>query len=519
MLSTASIYLCAVLLALGSSKVDAGLTSLHHQRVGSKVHRAYTRALPLKQGEVTNNFHTLPLPVGPIAVHGFRADVVEKNRNGEFVPVPISDAYLHHHVVGTNYHEDDGSTNYSPMKPKELHRAVGFGAGTESRKTMQAFEYPYAFVTEKGENKWAANVHIINTRGLGDRAHKCLECPCTEENDFRRPEAGNATTGPFGCNKQLLAEDNGACFREEYTGGLRCCENGLFCFEPEELEPEKYSAVYYLRYEIQYSEVTDEIKPLLLAGCCDATGDLQSVGNIEYDIQKCSAQEQAEGTCVHTLSTVQYLNMNGSSVFGAFRWHEDVDPDQEVDIVFMVGHQHRGGLGISMYDRDTDNIICASVPKYGQSEIVGDEKDYVVAMSTCSFDPPLRRKARDMVKITAMYDSTVGHRGVMSLFYIAISEVSRDTNEEETAYTTIANPEPKQISDARYIAGWNSYNSHMLHTHVAYSIPFICLALGGSVAIVALVVGRFKTPVIGSAASEYGPLVQDRMHMTTDIRR
>eukprot|EP00591_Stephanopyxis_turris_P002439 CAMPEP_0195512998 /NCGR_PEP_ID=MMETSP0794_2-20130614/4754_1 /TAXON_ID=515487 /ORGANISM="Stephanopyxis turris, Strain CCMP 815" /LENGTH=478 /DNA_ID=CAMNT_0040640901 /DNA_START=108 /DNA_END=1544 /DNA_ORIENTATION=+ len=390
-----------------------------------EVHTAYTRPITLGQGEVSNDYHQLEIPAGPIAVYRFEAEVVEKDADGNYIPVPSYDAYLHHHVVAST-HESSAymKDKHTPMKAQMGNHAIGFGAGTECRGTPQEFFDPYAFVTAEGEDSWIANVHIINTRGMDEKnTGHCLECPCTEDNtpeDLFDPKGSSWDK----CNVDLVEEENDSCFPETYKGGLRCCENGQHCLMQDSLDAEADNATYYLRYKIHYSVFASHIRPLYLAGCCDATGNLDKAGAIEYDIEVCN--EEKHPGCVHTLSTTQTLDSQGSAVFGAFGNNADeTHVDREVDVVYMVGHQHRGGLGITLHDED-DNEICHSTPTYGSGHDAGDEEGYIVAMSTCTFDPPLRMHTSDLIRITALYDNTKAHTGVMSLFYIAMTDVLSD---------------------------------------------------------------------------------------------
>jgi hypothetical protein len=77
-----------------------------------------SKPLPLYAGEVTNSFHHIPIPKGPIAIYEFAADVVEKDAHGSIVAVPLKDAYLHHHVVVSNHKAFEHMKHWwSPMKP------------------------------------------------------------------------------------------------------------------------------------------------------------------------------------------------------------------------------------------------------------------------------------------------------------------------------------------------------------------------------------------------------------------
>ena len=382
---------------------------------------ALTPPLSLLQGEVTNTFHRLSIPQGPIAVYRFQADVVEKDAHGNVVPVPTYDAYLHHHVFGSTHTQYDAmKSRKAPMKPTSFSRSVAFGAGTECRGTPQEFYFPYAFMTVEGEDEWLANVHIINTRKMSpERAHRCLECPCTSEDTFTADSVNGMPIHATSCNPQLLDDENTVCSAKTYHGGLRCCQDAEFCLEHGDLEVAASSnATFYLRYSLEYAAIVPENRPLYLAACCDASGSLKHMGNVEYDVPVCDPNTHPG--CVHTLSTRQRLN-SGSIPLFSYQQHSP-EPEREVELVYAVGHQHRGGLGIQLYDDASGDLLCASVPKYGSGTEAGNEDGYVVSMSTCTFDPPRRMRTTDIVRVVALYNNTLSHTGVMSLMYMALSD-------------------------------------------------------------------------------------------------
>lgn len=445
----------ALLLATGMSLTATAAIEI-------KRYTALTPAVALAQGEVTNTFHRLAIPPGPIAVYRFEADVVEQDAaTGAVTATPSFDAYLHHHVVGSaheHYASQQGS--WSPMKPAAFSRSVGFGAGTECRGTPQAFVPPYAFTTVAGEDEWVANIHIINTRRMPSKqAGRCLECPCTAEDKLDGETVNGGHLRYDNCNAQLRAENNSVCAATTYHGGLRCCEDGEFCLEPEELASQDTTSSYHLRYTIEYADIGPETRALYVGGCCDASGDLEHTGNVEYDVPLCDPETHPG--CVHTLATRQRLDGNGHSVF---RFADDdsgpLEPaDREVELVYAVGHQHRGGLGISLYDDATGDLLCASVPTYGEGDVAGDERGYVVAMSTCALDPPRRMRASDVVRVVALYNNTVAHTGAMSLMYLALSDVAPDTGaaamtqHQSAAATSLTATQVGGIGAALLVAG------------------------------------------------------------------
>ncbi|OQS06230.1 hypothetical protein THRCLA_01709, partial [Thraustotheca clavata] len=219
-----------------------------------------------------------------------------------------------------------------------------------------------------------------------------------------------------------------------YHGGLWCCNTGEHCLEKNELiTPAPPNSTYYMRYTIDYDEIQPDNRELYLAGCCDASGDLSHHGAIEYDVPKCDPS--INPGCVYTVSTRQHVG-TGSAVFGL--GDDYTIDDREVELVYAVGHQHRSGLGIHLFNDKTDEHICSSMPTYGTGIEAGNENGYVIAMSTCTFNPPLRMRTTDVLRIIASYDSTVGHTGVMSLWYLAISNVPKTS--QSTSLDSVVSP-------------------------------------------------------------------------------
>ncbi|KAL7549998.1 hypothetical protein ACHAWF_013254 [Thalassiosira exigua] len=378
---------------------------------------ALTGALPLYPGEVTNTWHRLDIPSGPLAISEFSADVVEKDPStGEIIPVPLSSR-------------------------RTCERARRAGASASGPGRSPAARTRSSHIRTASRPSRARNVHVINTRAMPtDDAHRCLECPCTSENRADGPGSPllssvlEKKSGWDKCNAPLVEEENTSCFPDKYYGGLFCCEHGTFCLDKYFLPEEERAAragkgdqsVFYLRYTLTYEPATPEVKPLYLAACCDATGDNDHRSNIEYDIPKC---DDDDDECIHVLETVQSLH--GAS--------GDADDEKEeyVDVVFMVGHQHRGGLSVAAYLAD-GSTLCESLPAYGTGAPgeIGNEPGYINSMSTCSFDPPLRMKTTDEIRVVGTYDASEAHTGVMSLFYIAIA----DATDEGPATGTLPPP-------------------------------------------------------------------------------
>ena len=99
-------------------------------------------------------------------------------------------------------------------------------------------------------------------------------------------------------------------------------------------------------------------------------------------------------------------------------------PGAALDVSRMVGHQHVGGLGVRLLnvtdllnvtkpddDDDTEAVpyldapsVCVSLPRYGSTKgAPGDEAGFVVEMSECVFDPPLRVTHGEAFVVQSVY--------------------------------------------------------------------------------------------------------------------
>ncbi|CAB9516861.1 Stress up-regulated Nod 19 [Seminavis robusta] len=470
-----------LLLLLAAVSCVSAVTTTRENEDGSFTFESLTQPLPLYPGEVSNTWHHIAIPKGPIAISEFAADIVELDDDDTMIPVPLSDAYLHHHVVYSQ-HDYQNRHKKTSSATTTTQRSIGFGAGTESRGTRQVFPHPYRFTTTAGEDEFLANVHVINTRSMTvPQAHHCLECPCTAEDrfdpanqkKFRWFWQSSAETTKYNssllntvverrhhwdrCNAKLQNQSNTACSPSTYNGGLLCCEHGEFCLDQYYLDasllatPNKRTGVraptlnnetqstFYLRYTLTYTPLQrrndEEIIPLYLAQCCDATGNLTSAGNIEYDIPVlCNSNtttNPSSPACIHTLETIQTLHGASDGVFGAGSIENAEQQSEEwVDVVYMVGHLHRGGIEMTAYLAENNTLLCRSLPYYGTNNgsvgQIGNEPGYINRMSTCTFDPPRRMRTSDQIRVVGKYNATEAHTGVMSLFYIAVADVDND---------------------------------------------------------------------------------------------
>jgi hypothetical protein len=72
----------------------------------------------------------------------------------------------------------------------------------------------------------------------------------------------------------------------------------------------------------------------------------------------------------------------------------------------------------------SNETLCWSKPVYGTGTAAGNEKGFVVAMTTCDFPKPARLAANEEFTIISNYDASRLVTGVMGLVYVAAAPVA-----------------------------------------------------------------------------------------------
>lgn len=73
------------------------------------------------------------------------------------------------------------------------------------------------------------------------------------------------------------------------------------------------------------------------------------------------------------------------------------------------------------FDQDGEGI-CTSMPKYGNGDEPGNEAGYIVGMSSCYPEAPVKVSSGETLTLEFNYSSAVGHTGVMGLFYMLVAQ-------------------------------------------------------------------------------------------------
>ncbi|EOY22676.1 MtN19-like protein, putative isoform 2 [Theobroma cacao] len=364
----------------------------------------------LGPGSVENRYYyDMDFPKGHIALKSFNGEVIDEAGN----PVPLHETYLHHWVVA-RYYARKGVDVSKFNESKKLHRSdyisgrnsgicqggvLGqyFGLGSETRRTATHVPDPYGIevgnpseIPSGFEEIWLLNIHAIDTRGVEDRLG-CTECRCDLYN--------------------VTEDEYGRPLRPDYKGGLSCCYDRTQCRLKQGFEGVRRTL--YLRYTVKWVDIDSSIVPVKIY-IFDITDSWKRSGNstginaehhckVEYDVESCSTTGLADDGCVDT------KRISLDMPFGGY-------------VIYGVAHQHSGGSGSALY-RENGQLLCSSIPTYGEGEEAGNEAGYIVGMSTCYPQPGTVKISKGETLILESNYSSIGHHtGVMGLFYILVAD-------------------------------------------------------------------------------------------------
>ncbi|CAA7035133.1 unnamed protein product [Microthlaspi erraticum] len=363
--------------------------------------------LEMNPGSVANSyFYDMDFPRGHIAVKSFDAEVVDEAGNS----VPLHETYIHHWGVMPYYarkgFKQDPDRNlvlgsgsdYVFVNNAGLCNDVVrpmFGKGSETRKTSTYVPDPYAIEFDSPEErpdgyelKWLLNIHAIDTRGVVDKSG-CTECRC---------DLYNMTTGEYG-----------RALKPGYKGGLYCCYDKTQCPVKHGFDNGEKTRSLFLKYTVRWFDWDSSVIPVKVYAL-DVTDTWErkegSTGDIpehdclvEYDVEPCKASGDG---CVDVKKKSLMMPFNGYIVYGG-------------------AHQHSGGVGASL-SREGGEGICTSRPKYGNGVEPGNEAGYIVGMTTCYPQEPVKVSYGETLTLEFNYSNAVGHTGVMGRFYIFVAQ-------------------------------------------------------------------------------------------------
>ncbi|OMO52305.1 Calcium-binding EF-hand [Corchorus olitorius] len=365
----------------------------------------------LGPGSVENRFYyNIDFPKGHIALKSFNAEVIDEAGN----PVPLHETYLHHwavaryflrkgvEVLNINDRKKLNSSDYISARNSGICQVDSdvvqyFGLGSETRKTATHVPDPYgievgnpAEIPDGFEEKWLLNVHAIDTRGVEDKMG-CTECRCDLYN--------------------VTEDEYGRPLRPDYKGGFLCCYDHAQCRVKQGFESVRRNL--YLRYTVKWVDMDTSVVPAKIY-ILDITDGWKRSSNstgvnsehsckVEYEIEPCRATELADNGCIDT------RRISLDMPFGGY-------------VIYGVAHQHAGGSGSALY-REDGQLLCSSIPTYGDGEEAGNEAGYIVGMTTCYPQPGTVKISKgETLILESNYSSIRHHTGVMGLFYILVAD-------------------------------------------------------------------------------------------------
>lgn len=186
----------------------------------------------------------------------------------------------------------------------------------------------------------------------------------------------------------------------------------------------------FMKFTFFYEDATPQLRGIEPAACCDVTSVKQGNENIEYDIPPC-APSTPPAECVHVVESVQPLAYFGDHPKSPHDFHIASDL---VDLVFAAPHLHLAGVSIELFDHITNKSLCEVHSSrdnkrgvaYGHGSTPGDENGYLVGLSPCRWDGKnaLRFRRDHPMRTRAVYNATMAHTGVMSLWLMDVSAVA-----------------------------------------------------------------------------------------------
>nr|GMC73682.1 uncharacterized protein LOC109169218 [Ipomoea batatas] len=222
-------------------------TSQRMDENGLKTETFLSPKVEHEPGSVSNKYlYDIGFPKGHIAIKRFDAEVVDEAGHS----VPLHQAYIHHWAVRRYYkplgHQYSNNDSYKLAMNAGVCDSLPqyFGLGAETRRTDTHVPDPYGIEVgnppEGYEDAWVLNLHTIDTRDTVDSL-RCLECKC---------ELYNVTVDGFGDP-----------IGDVYTGGIRCCYDGVRCRLKDGYSSD-VTKVYYMKYTVTYVDWNPSIVPV-----------------------------------------------------------------------------------------------------------------------------------------------------------------------------------------------------------------------------------------------------------------
>jgi len=343
----------------------------------------------------------LLMPPEPFVITSLRLEVV---RASDGSSVPLAEVY-NHHVV---FYAGDGKIGADVCGGAHLDMLDGLWAtGAEARNTVTEFPEGLAL---PGTGPWLTNIHLIRSENVPS-VKRCIECAC--------PTA--------------------------YGGTEDCCQHKSICPGFPDGESARNASdikQYALQYTVGWSADASKYE-LLRYLTLDATGC-----QLEFQVPVQCPWMYRHDTMTGQVPGSKGLRGSGRDLPSDFAasvrpvrpectasvsYDYDLPGDGEGHLVFSKGHVHIGGLNLTVHvlkaaTPDKPQLLCGMEARYGHADpgtanYTGDERGYVVGVSTCVFEEPSKRpllEKGDRIRVTAMYRTDLWFNGVMGLADMAI---------------------------------------------------------------------------------------------------
>ncbi|CAA7042954.1 unnamed protein product [Microthlaspi erraticum] len=199
-----------------------------------------------------------------------------------------------------------------------------------------------------------------------------------------------------------------SCHRHERRcGQIRM--HGVQCPVRSGFDNGEKTRTLFLKYTVRWVDWDSSVIPIkaYILDVTDSwerkegsTGDSQEHDcHVEYDVKPCKTNGYG---CVDVKKKSLMMPFDGYIVYG-------------------VAHQHSGGLGASLSREDGEGI-CTSIPKYGNGDEPGNEAGYIVGMTSCYPENPVKVSYGETLTLEFNHSNAVGHTGVMGLFHFFVTQ-------------------------------------------------------------------------------------------------
>lgn len=389
-----------------------------------------------------------------MAITGWEADVVRKTSSGD-VPVPCYQSYNHHLTasirssyarmsVGAGHDHGHGRVDVYEVDegvgPDWIPQVQSFNEnnGNEARQSFHGLPKGYVqpIWSPSTFSMTVMQINTLNPDGSGKRGGPLprgskappnasysglLECPCTTRVDRSKLSIPPCADWPL---SDLKKNHNPSCNARTYTGGIRCCGNGVFLLDADQEIPEHVDTVYW-KWRFYFEEWNPKHHIQLVHIEWDLVGCGPHCRTIDYDVPQCSPGTPPD-QCVHTVTS----HFKGADMLTKCDPRTDpvcADPrnvtSEGIAFIMAAGHCHAPAcISIELWNNDTGELICKVSPRMGKGDQVFDEDGYIW-LPHCAWGdptdglrvPPRFQPSTNFMSIKKA-NSTYYHPGVMAIW-------------------------------------------------------------------------------------------------------